>query len=126
MVVLRHTTTIQGYYYWLAGAALAVALFALVPPWVPPLPAPAASTALLEEAPAAVSGVLDNDLDNDGKVDGTADSLGAHLNGIANPLVGLVLVSLLIPSVTGRLLTLSLYELPMVGCEYYLPLERPG
>ena len=84
-----------------------------------------ASSALLE-APIAERGSLENDLDNDANVDGTADSLGAHLNGIADPLVGLVIACLLMPSVAGSLLMLSLYKLPMVGCDYYLPLERPG
>jgi hypothetical protein len=57
---------------------------------------------------------LDNDLDNDGNPD-----------GVAVPLVGLGLGLLVLPSVGGSFL-LSLYKLPMVGCDYCLSLERPG
>ena len=39
---------------------------------------------------------------------------------MVDPLVGLVLIFLVIPSVAGSLLLLSLYKLPMVGCDYYL------
>ena len=82
----------------------------------------------LTQAPiAAESASLDDDLDNDGQVvEGIVDSLGAHPAGIANPLVGTVLVLLLIPSVGGGSSLLALYKLPMSGCAYYLPLERPG
>ena len=77
-----------------------------------------------------VRGELDNDLDNDGHPDGMANPLfGLGLGypgGMADPLVGLGLVFLLIPSVGGSLFLLSLYKLPMVGCDYYPPLERPG
>ena len=58
---------------------------------------------------------LDNDLDNDGNPDGMAD-----------PLIGLGLGLLVLPSVGGSFLLLSLYKLPMVGGDYCLPLERPG
>ena len=144
LVVLGQRTIPKGlkppyyyyYYYWVV--ALVVGLFALaaVASCVvfaagqstesTSLHPSVASSALTQAPIAAQSASLDNDLDNDGQVDGIVDSLGAHPDGIANPLVGMVLVCLLIPSVTGRLLTLSLYELPMVGFEYYLPLERPG
>ena len=105
-------------------------------------PSAAASSALLKASTAA-SGSLDSDVNNDGQVDGIADSLVAsgrpprgqldndldndgNPDGMADSLVGLGLVSLLIPSVGGSLVLLSLYELPLVGCDYYLPLERPG
>ena len=58
---------------------------------------------------------VDNDLDNDGTPDGVAD-----------PLVGLGVVLLVLPSVGGSFFLLSLYKLPMVGGDYCLPLERPG
>ncbi len=145
MVVLRHRT-IKGYYYWLAVAALlAVALFALVHPST--APPPAATSSLAVEASAAVRGALDNDLDNDGQVDGIpAASLVASTtterqvrgeldndldndglpDGMSDPIVGLVFVSLLILIVGGSLVLLALYKLPLVGCDYHLPLERPG
>jgi hypothetical protein len=86
----------------------------------------AAASAVLEAPIAHERASLDNDLDNDSHVDGIADSLGAHPDGIANPLVCLVFVSLLIPAVGGGLFLLSLYKLPMVGRGYCLPPERPG
>jgi hypothetical protein len=89
-------------------------------------PSVVASSALTQAPTASQRASLDNDLNNDGQVDGMVDSLGAHLDGIADPLVGLVIVSLLIPSVGGSLSLLSLYKLPMVGCDYCLTLERPG
>ncbi len=64
-------------------------------------------TAKRYERPA--KGQLHNDLDNDDNPDGMVD-----------PLVGLVLIFLGIPSVAGSLVLLSLYKLPMVGCDYYL------
>ena len=87
---------------------------------------PSVASSALTQAPIAEGASLDTDIDNDSQVDGIVDSLGAHLNGIADPLVGLAIVSLLIPSVGGSLVLLSLYKLPMVGCDYYPPLERPG
>ena len=105
-------------------------------------PSATASSALVEASMTA-RGSLDNDLDNDGQVDGMTTSQLAsgkpvrgqldndldsdgHPDGMANPLVGLGLVFLLIPSVGGSLFLLSLYKLPMVGCDYCLTLERPG
>ena len=89
-------------------------------------PSAVASSALIEAPIASQRASLDNDLDNDGQVDGIVDSLGAHPDRMANPFVGLAIVSLLIPSVGGSLSLLSLYKLPMVGCDYCLTLERPG
>ena len=87
---------------------------------------PSVASSALTQAPIAEGASLDTDIDNDSQVDGIVDSLGAHPDGIANPLVGMVLVFLLIPSVGGSLLMLSLYKLPMIGCDYYPPLDRPG
>ena len=87
---------------------------------------PSVASSALTQAPIAERASLDNDLDNDGQVDGIVDSLGAHPDRMANPFVGLAIVSLLIPSVGGSLSLLSLYKLPMVGCDYCLTLERPG
>ena len=142
LVVLGQRTIPKGlkppsyYYYWVV--ALVVGLFALagVASCVvfaagprtesTPLHPSVASSALIQAPIAAQRASLDNDSNNDGQVDGIVDSLGAHPDGIANPLGGIVLVFLLIPSVGGSLLVLSLYKLPLVGCDYYLPLERPG
>jgi hypothetical protein len=143
LVVLGQRTITKGfvrlpsnYYYWVV--ALVVGLFALAvvascvvfaagPRTHSTSLHPSVASSALTQAPiAAQSASLDNDLDNDGQVDGIVDSLGAHPDGIANPLEGLGFVCLLIPSVGGSLSLLSLYKLPMVGCEYYLPLERPG
>jgi hypothetical protein len=87
---------------------------------------PSVASSALTQAPIAERASLDNDLDNDGKVDGTADSLGALLDGMVDPLVDLAIVSLLIPLVGGSLSLLSIYKLPMIGCDYSLPVERPG
>jgi hypothetical protein len=139
LVVLKHRTT-KGWRlssYWVV--AFAVGLFTLVVVAscallffaVEPraestsFHSSAAASAVLEASIAHERPSLDNDLDNDGQVDGIADSLGAHPNGIANPLC-LVFVSLLIPAVGGGLFLLSLYKLPMVGRGYCLPPERPG
>jgi hypothetical protein len=72
-------------------------------------------TSYLQEAMLPARTELDNDLDNDGASDGVAD-----------PLVGLGVVLLVLPSVGGSFFLLSLYKLPMVGSDYCLPLERPG
>ena len=117
---------LPSYYYYCWVVAVVVGLFALVvatyvllffaagpSPKSTSVHPPVASSALTG-APIAEKGLLDNDLDNDGYPDGMAD-----------PLVGLVIVCLLTPSVGGSLLLLSLYKLPMVGCDYHLPLERP-
>ncbi len=96
---------------------------------------PSVASSALTQAPIAERALLDIDLDNDGQVDSIAHSLVALPNGMAYPLVGLVIVCLLIPSVGvcllipsvgGSLLLLSLYKLPLVGCDYYPPLEQPG
>ena len=149
---LRLPSSSSYYYCWVV--AVVVGLFALVvatyvllffaagpSPKSTSVHPPVASSALTG-APIAEKGLLDNDLDNDGQVDSMANSLATsgrsvrgwldndldndgYPDGMADPLVGLVIVCLLIPSVGGSLL-LSLYELPLVGCDYYLPLERPG
>ena len=142
LVVLGQRTITKGlklpscYCYWVV--ALVVGLFALAvvascvvfiagPRTTGTSLHPSVASSALTQAPiAAERASLDNDLGNDGQADGIADSLGAHLDGIANPLGGLVIVCLLIPSVGGSLLLLSLSKLPMVGCGYYQPLERPG
>jgi hypothetical protein len=140
LVVLGHRPITKGFrlpsnYYWVV--AFVVGLFAVVavascvvftagPSTQSTSLHPSVASSALTQAPIAERASLDTDIDNDGQVDGIVDSLGAHPDGIANPLVGMVLVLLLIPSVSASLLGLSLYRLPMVGCDYYLPLERPG
>ena len=138
LVVLGQRTITKGFrppYYWVV--AFVVGLFALAvvascvvfaagPRTEGTSLHPSVASSALTQAPIAEGASLDTDIDNDSQVDGIVDSLGAHPDGIANPLVGMVLVFLLIPSVGGSLLVLSLYKLPMVGCDYYLPLERPG
>jgi hypothetical protein len=74
-------------------------------------------TSYLQEIMLPARAELDNDLDNDGNLDGLEDPLVVGLGGL-----GL----LVLPSVGGSLFLLSLYKLPMVGGDYYLPLERPG
>ncbi len=136
LVVALFTLVIVGGVSLFFGAGVTAESISSLHPSAPP-----ASSALA--ASTAVSGLLDSDANNDGQVDGIADSLVVsgrpirgqldndldndnNPDGIADPLVGLVLVFLLVPSVGASLLVLSLYKLPMVGCDYYLPLERPG
>ena len=140
LVVLGQRTITKGLrlppYYWVVAFVVGLFALAVVASCVVFAAGPrtegtslhpsVASSALTHAPTAAQRASLDNDLDNDSQVDGQGDSLGAHLNGIADPLVGLAIVSLLIPSVGGSLVLLSLYKLPMVGCDYYPPLERPG
>ena len=140
--MLRHSSTTK-HYYWLGLTALAVALFALVHPLAPATSPPAASLAQ-DASSMAASGPLDGDLNNEGQDDGMANSLAAssgrsvrgqldndldnegNPDGMSDPLVVLVLGSILVPAVGSSLFLLSLYELPMVGYDCCPTLERPG
>ena len=143
------------YYYWvvafvvglfaLVAASWILLFFAAGPSTESTSVHPPVASSALTEASIAEKASLDSDVDNDGQVDSSmANSLvassGGRLrgwldndldndglpDGMTDPLVGLGLVSLLIPSVGGSLVLLSVYKLPMVGCDYCPTLERPG